>query len=326
MRRRELMMLVAAAAATWPFAAPAAEPTPVVGFLSNRAGPESDNVTTAFRQGLADAGYVDGRNVRIEYRLAEDHIDRLPALAADLVARHVDVIAATGGIAAALAAKAATTTIPIVFTNGTDPIKFGLVPDLARPGGNITGVSLFAAAPAARRIELMRKLVPGDALFAVLADPNNADAETKARELRAAADALRRRLATVPVRSDSELEAAFARAAQDGARGFLVSNEVLFTSHREKVVALAARYGVPAIYAYQEFAAAGGLMSYGPSRIEGYRQSGVYVGRILKGERPGEMPVVRPAKFELVINLATAKALGLTVPADLIASADELFK
>jgi len=324
MRRRELIRLLGSAA-VWPLAARAAEPMPVVGFLSNRAAAESENVITAFRQGLADAGFIEGRNLAIEYRLAEDRLDRLPSLAADLVSRRVAVIAATGGIAAALAAKAATATIPIVFTNGTDPIKFGLVANLDRPGGNITGVSLFAPAPAAKRLVLLRELVPVGAL-AVLADPTNADAAAKASDLRSAAAGLGLPIEITPAASEREIEAAFAALVDRGVAGLLVRNEVLFTSRRDKVVALAARHSVPTIYAYQEFVAAGGLMSYGPSRAEGYRQSGVYVARILKGEKPGDLPVLRPAKFELVINLKTATALGLTIPAGLLVRADEVIK
>jgi putative tryptophan/tyrosine transport system substrate-binding protein len=281
-RRRELIALFGAAA-LWPLAARAGEPMPVVGFLSNRAAAESEAVVAAFRQGLADAGFIEGRNLAIKYRLAEGHLDRLPSLAADLVGRRVAVIAATGGIAAARAAKAATSTIPIVFTNGTDPIKFGLVADLKRPGGNITGVSLLAAAPAAKRLALMRDLCPGGALFAVLADPTNAGAAAKADDLRTAAAALDQAIVILPATSAAEIEAAFAALAGRGVAGLLVSNEVLFTSRRDQVVALAARHGVPTIYAYEEFVAAGGLMSYGPSRTEGYRQSGGCVARILKG-------------------------------------------
>jgi putative ABC transport system substrate-binding protein len=324
MRRRELIGLVGAAA-LWPLAARTAEPMPVVGFLSNRAAAESENVVAAFRQGLADAGFIEGRNLTIEYRLAEDHLDRLPSLAADLVSRRVAVMAATGGIAAALAAKAATATIPIVFTNGTDPIKFGLVGNIERPGGNVTGVSLFAAAPAAKRLALLRKLVPAGAL-AVLADPTNADAAAKANDLRSAADGLGLAIEIAPVASEREFEAAFAMLAGRRIAGLLVSNEVLFTSRRDKVVVLAARHAIPTIYAYQEFVAAGGLMSYGPSRSEGYRQSGAYVARILKGEKPGDLPVVQPSKFELAINLKTARTLGVTIPADLLARADEVVR
>jgi putative ABC transport system substrate-binding protein len=324
--RRNFIALLGGAAAAWPLCVRAQQPMPLVGFLSNRSAAESENVVAAFRQGLNDAGYAEGRNVTIEYRLAEDRLDRLPALAADLVRRPVAVIAATGGIAAALAAKAATANIPIVFTNGTDPIKFGLVANLERPGGNVTGVSLFAAAPAAKRLELLRALVPGNAPFAVLADPTNADADTKARDLQAAADALGQPIEIVGVRSERELDAAFASLARRGLRALLVSNEVLFTSRRDQVVALAARHAVPAIYAYQEFPAAGGLMSYGPSRNEGYRQSGVYVARILNGEQPGDLPVLQPTRFELAINLKTAKTLGLSIPPMLLASADEVIE
>jgi putative tryptophan/tyrosine transport system substrate-binding protein len=331
MRRRAFITLLGGATAlplvAWPLAARAQElAIPVVGFLSNRSAAESENVVAAFRQGLDDGGYAEGRNVAVDYRLAQDQLDRLPGLAADLVRRPVAVIAATGGIAAALAAKAATDSIPIVFANGTDPIKFGLVANLERPGGNVTGVSLFAAAPGAKRLELLRELVPGNAPFAVLADPTNADADTKASDLQAAADALGQPIEIVRVRSVQELEAAFAGLVRRGVRTLLVSNEVLFTSHREQLAALAARHAIPTIYAYQEFAAAGGLMSYGPSRTDGYRQCGLYVARILKGERPGDMPVRQPSRFELVINLKAAKAMGLEIPRSLLGQADEVIK
>jgi putative ABC transport system substrate-binding protein len=326
MRRRDFFTLLGGAAA-WPLAARAQQPAiPVVGFLSNRSAVESEDVVAAFRQGLHDAGYREGRNITVDYRLAEDQLDRLPGLAADLVRRGVAVIAATGGIAAALAAKAATTSIPIVFTNGTDPIKFGLVGNLGRPGGNVTGVSLFTAAPGRKRLELLRELVPGGAPFAVLSDPTNADADTKARDLMVAADALGQQIEIVRVRSVPEFDAAFLRLVQRGVRALLVSNEVLFTSHRDQVVALAARHAMPAIYPYQEFTAAGGLMSYGPSRNDGYRQCGIYVARILKGEKPGDMPVRQPTKFELAINLKAAKAIDLTIQPSLLAMADAVIE
>ena len=326
MNRRDFIVFLGGAALTWPMELNAQPATPIVGFLSNRSTAESGNVVAAFREGLNEAGFVEGHNITIDYRLAEDQLDRLPALAADLVRRQVAVIAASGGIAAALAAKAATATIPIVFTNGTDPIKFGLVGNLDRPGGNVTGVSLFAAAPGAKRLELLRELVPGPALFAVLADPTNADADAKAKEMQAAASALGQGIEIVHVRSEQEFGSVFAGLAQRGVRALLVSNEVLFTSRRDQVVALAAHHAIPAIYAYQEFAAGGGLMSYGPSRNDGYRQSGVYVARILKGEKPGDMPVSQPTKFELVINLKTAKALGLYIPPTLLAHANEVIE
>jgi putative tryptophan/tyrosine transport system substrate-binding protein len=326
MRRRAFIGLLGGAAA-WPLAARAQEPArPVVGFLSNRSAAESESVVAAFRSGLAEAGFTEGRNVTVEYRLAEDQLDRLPGLAADLVRREVAVIAATGGIAAALAAKAATSSIPIVFANGTDPIKFGLVAGLERPGGNVTGVSLFAAAPGSKRLELLRALVPGGAPFAVLSDPSNADADAKAKDLQIAADALGQPIEPVGVRSVQDFDAAFAALVRRGVRAVLVSNEVLFTSHRDQVVGLAARHAIPAIDAYAEFASAGGLMSYGPSRNDGYRQCGVYVARILKGEKPGDLPVRQPSRFELVVNLKAARALGLEVPPGLLARADEIIE
>ncbi|HEY4406432.1 MAG TPA: ABC transporter substrate-binding protein [Xanthobacteraceae bacterium] len=326
MKRRAFIAFLGGATA-WPLAARAQGPAlPVVGFLSNRTAAESENVVAAFRQGLGDSGYAEGHNVTIDYRLAEDQLDRLPGLAADLVRRPVSVIAATGGIAAAQAAKAATKTIPIVFANGTDPIKFGLVDNLERPGQNITGVSLFAAAPGSKRLELLRELVPGNAPFAVLADPSNADAATKASDLQAAADALGQPIEIVPVRSVQEFDAAFAGLVRRGVRALLVSNEVLFTSHRDQVTALAAHHAIPAIYAYQELAAAGGLMSYGPSRSDGYRQCGIYVARILKGEKPGDLPVRQPGKFELVINRKAAKAMGIEIPPALLGRADDVIE
>jgi putative ABC transport system substrate-binding protein len=326
MRRRECIRLLAGAIA-WPVSARAQQPAmPVVGFLSNRAAAESENVVSAFRLGLKDAGFIEGQNVTIAYRLAEGELDRLPALAADLVRREVAVIAATGGVAAAQAAIAATSRIPIVFTNGSDPIKFGLVHDMSRPGRNVTGVSLFAAAPGAERLALMRELVPGGRLFGVLADPTNADAGTKAGDLRSAADALGQPVEIVPVRSEAEFDGAVAGLVRRGAAALLISSEVLFTSRRDALVALMARYSIPAIYAYAEFAEAGGLMSYGPSRNDGYRQSGIYVSRILNGEKPGDLPVLQPAKFELVINRKTARALGREVPASLLARADEVIE
>ena len=326
MKRRDVIALVGAAAA-WPLAAQGQQAlVPVVGYLSNRRASESADVDGAFVAGLEQAGYVAGRNVSIEYRMADDRLDRLPELAADLVRRKVDVIAATGGIASARAAKTATTTIPIVFTNGTDPINFGLVGDLKRPGGNITGVSMFVAAPGPQRLALLRELVPNAAWIAVLADPTNLDAETNARELRAAAASTGLKIEIIELRSEPEFEPAIASAVKRGAGALFVSNEVLFTSRRERVVSLAARHGLPASYAYAEFAASGGLMSYGPSRKAGYRLSGTYAARILKGEKPGDLPVQQPSRFELVLNLKTAKALGLAVPPALLKRADEVIE
>jgi putative ABC transport system substrate-binding protein len=325
-QRRDFITLLGSTAAMWPFFARAQQAMPVIGFLSNRSAAESEGVMTAFRQGLKDEGYAEGSNISIEYRLADDQLDRLPALAADLVRRQVAVISATGGIAAARAAKAATTTIPIVFTNGTDPIKFGLVSNIERPGGNVTGVSMFAAAPGGKRLQLLDDLVAGAAWIAVLADPTNADADTKAKDLQASARDIGLKIEIIRLRSEREFEPAIASAVERGAGALFISNEVLFTGRRDLLVELAARHRLPASYAYQEFAAAGGLMSYGPSRNDGYRQSGRYVARILKGERPGDMPVVQPTRFELVINLKTAKTLGLTVPPSLLAAADEVIE
>jgi putative tryptophan/tyrosine transport system substrate-binding protein len=327
MRRREFITLLGGAAAAWPLAARAQQSTmSVIGFL-NGALPEGyAPFVAAFRQGLKEAGYVEGQNVTIEYRWAEAQYDRLPSLAADLVQQKVTVIAATS-TPAALAAKAATSTVPIVFTTGGDPIKLGLVASLNRPGGNVTGTVHFSVEVGPKRLELARELFPGATTFALLVNPANPLAATVSKDLQAVADTLGVRLHVLHASTEADFEAAFATAAQLRAAALVIgSADPLFGSHAAQLGALALRRNVPAIYQFREFAAAGGLMSYGGSVRHTYHLAGVYTGRILKGEKPGELPVQQGTKVELILNLKTARALGLTVPTALLVRADEVIE
>jgi putative tryptophan/tyrosine transport system substrate-binding protein len=325
--RREFITLTGGAAGAWPLAARAQQPPmPVIGFL-NGASPEGFvPFVAAFRQGLKEAGYVEGQNATIEYRWAEGHYDRLPALAADLVQQKVTVIAATS-TPAALAAKAATSTVPIVFTTGGDPIKLGLVASLGRPGGNVTGTTQLAVEVGPKRLELARELFPGATTFALLVNPANPVAATVSKDLQAVADTLGVRLHVLHASTAADFEAAFATAAQLRAAALVISGgDPLFVSHAAQLGALALRHSVPAIFQFREFAAAGGLMSYGGYTTDTYRLGGVYTGRILKGEKPSDLPVQQTTRVELILNLKTARALGITVPLPLSGRADEVIE
>jgi putative ABC transport system substrate-binding protein len=299
---------------------------PVVGFLHS-ASPESNaHLVAAFRQGLSESGYVEGRNIAIEYRWAENHYDRLPGLTADLIAKRVALILAAGGTVTPLAAKAATATVPIVFVIGADPVKADLVASLNRPAANITGVSLITHLLITKRVELLRELLPAADVIGLLVNSNNPNAEIRSRDVQGAARALGRRIHVLYAGDERQIDAAFAKLAEQRIGALLVQSDPFFTTQRDQFVALAARHAVPTIYEQREYAAAGGLMSYGASQADGYRQAGAYAGRILKGEKPIDLPVMQPTKFEFVLNLKTAKALGLDVPPTLLATADEVIE
>jgi ABC-type uncharacterized transport system substrate-binding protein len=324
MNRREFITLLGGAVA-WPLAARAQQTAmPVVGFLRNTPSAPFAHIVTAFRRGLNEVGFVEGQNVAIEQRWAEGQDDRLPALVADLVRRKVAVIVANNP--GALAAKAAATTIPIVFATGSDPVRDGLVASLNRPGGNVTGVVFITSVLGAKRLELLRQLVPKATTIALLVRPDTTETEAERIDVQNAAQALGQELVLFDVTSGRDIEAAFATFVERRAGGLLVGTGPFLTSSRDRVVALAARHGVPAIYPLREFASAGGVMSYGTSISDAYRQSGVYAGRILKGEKPADLPVIQSTKFELVLNLQTAKALGIDVPDKLLALADEVIE
>jgi putative tryptophan/tyrosine transport system substrate-binding protein len=326
MRRREFISLIGGAAA-WPLAARAQQAMPVVGFLSSRSPSESASDVAAFHQGLREAGFVERQNLAIEYRWAEGQYNRLPVMAADLVGRQAAVIVGAGGSAPAQATKAATAKIPIVFVSGSDnPVKDGLVASLNRPGGNVTGISVISSALGPKRFELLHELVPKASVVGVLLNPNYGDADLQMRELQEAAGAIKLTIHGVSASTEPDIDSAFASLIQQKIDALFVANDPFLTDRRDQIVALAAHNVMPTIYNNRLFVEAGGLISYGANFADGYRQAGNYVGRILKGENPADLPVLQPTKFELVINLKTAKALGLTVPQTLQVAADEVIE
>jgi putative ABC transport system substrate-binding protein len=324
-RRREFITLLGGAAAAWPLAARAQQTMPVIGLLSSAAHGLSSLQIVAFRRGLHETGYVEGQNVAIEYRLAEGQYARLPALAAELVQRRVTVMVATGSGSAPVA-KAATATIPVVFVTGVDPIASGLVAGLSRPGGNVTGVSFFTTALEGKRLGLLHELASQATVVAALINPSNPAAEAQTTELEEASRKLGLKLHVVRADNERDFDTAFASLVQHRAGALVVCADAFFFSRRERIVALAAHHAVPAIYEWREFAEAGGLASYGTSLTDAYRQAGAYTGRILKGEKPADLPVMQSTRFEFVINLKSAKALGLEVPPGLSARADEVIE
>jgi putative tryptophan/tyrosine transport system substrate-binding protein len=325
LRRRAFLSLIGGAAC-WPLAARAQQPAPVIGFLGPATSAAFVSFLRGFRRGLAEAGFVEGRNIAIEYRWADNQTERLPALAADLVSRPVAVLVAGSATAAALAAKGATQTIPIVFTVGADPVKFGLVASMNRPGGNVTGVSFLANALVAKHLELLQDLVPAATVIGVLANPNNPNAGSDIKDVQTAAAGLGRQVHVAYATGERELDAAVSGIVAAGAAALLIAPDALFITARAHLASLAVRHHLPTIVSNRLYVEDGGLLSYGASIDDAYRQAGVYCGRILKGERPADLPVVQPTKFELVINLKTAKALGLEVPPTLLARADEVIE
>jgi len=325
MRRRELLFLGAGTAIALPFAGRAQQKA-VIGFLSGTSRDGSAPYIAAFHQGLSEAGYVEGQNVTVQYRWSEESYDRLPALAADLVARKVDAIVTIGGNVSARAAKNATSMIPIVFATGADPVAAGLVASLSRPGGNLTGVTFLTTELTSKRLELLAELVPKARVIAMLVNPDNPTTERLMRDAQEPARAKAVQLLILKARSESEINAAFATLVQRHADALVIGGDSFFNGRREQLVALASRYAVPAIYSRREFVASGGLISYGANFTSVYRQAGIHVAKILKGAKPADLPVEQPTTFELVINLKTAKALGLTVPQSLLARADEVIE
>ncbi|MFL5048944.1 MAG: ABC transporter substrate-binding protein, partial [Xanthobacteraceae bacterium] len=325
MRRRDFVALLGSVAAAWPLAARAQQPAmPVIGFLRSTSSADLGHLVAAFRQGLREAGFVEGQDCAIEYRWADNQLDRLPVLVADLLRRQLALI--IGNTPSALAAKAATMTVPIVFVTGGDPVKVGLAASLNRPGGNVTGVSFFSVELGAKQLGLLRELRPGAARIAVLVDPKFPTTERLLSDVRAAASAIGQQIEVLYISSDREIETAFTTLVQRGAGALLSGSGGFFLSQRERIVALAARHRIPAIYVLRDYVMAGGLMSYAASVTDAYRQAGIYAGRILKGEKPGDLPVMLPTKFELAINVKTAKALGLEIPDKLLALADEVIE
>jgi putative tryptophan/tyrosine transport system substrate-binding protein len=323
-RRREFITLLGGGAAAWPLAARAQQPMPVIGFLNTRAPNEDANLWTAFREGVAEVGFVEGRNVTIEYRWAEGHNDRLPALATDLVRRGVTVIAANSQ--ATVAAKAATTTIPIVFLTGADPVQVGFVASLSRPGGNLTGITSLDTELGGKRLQLLHELLPNASTMAALVNPTFPGSDLQARQLQSAASTMGLQLHMLHASTERDIDAAFENLDRLRAKGLVIGNDPFFNSWSERLAALTLRYGLPAVYEYRSFVTAGGLMSYGGRIADQYRLLGVYAGRILKGDKPADLPVQQSSIAELIINLRTARTLGLTVPIPLLGRADEVIE
>jgi ABC-type uncharacterized transport system substrate-binding protein len=327
LKRREFITLLGGAAFPWALAARAQQAAmPMVGFLSSRSPGESAGLVVAFRQGLREAGFVEGQNATIAFRWAEGHYDRLPGLAAELVDLKVAVLFTAGGPPSAFAAKAATQTIPVVFSAAIDPERIGLVASLSQPGGNVTGMSIFPSEIAAKSVQLLKELLPAASLIGYLVNPSNPSAPVYAEEASNAARALGIAVRVLNASTEDDLDEAFASMAKAGVGGLVVPAEPFFDSQRDRIVTLAGRHAIPAIYGLREYAAAGGLMSYGASLPDSYRRAGIYVGRILKGDKPADLPVMQPTKFDLVLNLKTAKALRLIFPDRLIALADEVIE
>jgi putative ABC transport system substrate-binding protein len=324
--RRQFISALGSAAVAWPLAAHAQLSRPVVGFLGSQSSQSIANLVSAFRAGLADGGYFEDRNVAIEYRWADGHFDRLPALAVELVRRHVDVLVAVGGNASALAASAAASNIPIVFTGVDDPTKLGLVRSLNRPGGTATGIALFNAVLAAKRLGLLRELVPGATEVAFLVNPDNPSADRQLIDVQEAARTTGQQIAILTARNEAEIDAAFAAIVPHGTNAVLLGTDPLFQLRVGQIVQLAARRAMPTMYFQRESVEAGGLISYGVHFADNFRQAGIYTARILNGEKPAALPVVQPTKFELVINLKTAKSLGLEMPPTLLTVADEVIE
>jgi putative tryptophan/tyrosine transport system substrate-binding protein len=327
MTRRQFIALAGSAVAIWPLTARAQQPAmPVIGFMSGRAPGDSAHLVSAFRQGLAETGFVEGQNIAIEFRWADGDYDRLPALADDLVNRRVAVLVAVGGDVSAVVASKATKTIPVVFGMGGDPVKAGMVASFNRPGGNVTGYTLWTSEMESKRLGLLRELAPGVPLIGILVNPRFPPTVQELDDLEPAAKGVGQQLFVATANDDAELDAALASFVQQRVGAFLVTAAPFFDTRRARIVEFAAQNRVPAIYQFREYAVAGGLISYGPNIAESYQNAGVYVGRILKGEKPADLPILQPTKFDFVINLKTAKALGLTVPPTLLAEADEVIE
>jgi putative tryptophan/tyrosine transport system substrate-binding protein len=326
MRRRDFVKGIAGSAVVWPLAARAQQPSlPIIGYLEGASRGQFSDLIPAFRKGLSETGYIDGQNVSIEYRWADGHYDRLPTLTTELVRDHATLIFATALISAQ-AAKTVTSTVPIVFVSGPDPVQLGLVASLSRPGGNLTGVTLFTSTVEAKRLQLLRELLPAATTFAFIVNPSNTRADTDIEEMEMAARAFGQRIIVAKAGTELDLETAFASLSQRSVQALVIGGDPFLNSQAQQLVALAGHYAIPTVYPLHEFAAVGGLMSYGSSISDAYRQAGIYSGHILKGAKPANLPVMQPTKFELVINLKTAKSLGLTVPPLLLARADEVIE